>query len=234
MIIHNIPAPTMLFVVAIVSYLLGSLNFALLISRIFSKDDIRKYGSGNAGMTNMLRTYGKKAAIATTAGDFLKAIAAISLARWVFATFGVNPELAGISGTFLYIPGADMIDPGYIAGAAALLGHVFPIYFGFRGGKGVVTTAAVLLAINPLIFLLTVAIFVPLAFITRIVSLASVLGVIFFPAAILTMGLIRGYPPNLWQDVLFCLVISGIVLIKHKENIKRLLAGTEHKFSRKK
>lgn len=201
--------------VIIVSYLLGSLNFGVIVSRVLIKDDVRAHGSGGAGMTNMLRTYGKGPAALTAIGDFLKAVLAIVLARLLFARLGVT-----------------FIDAGYIAGLFVILGHVFPVFFGFRGGKGVITTLGVMLLVNPLVFLIIVVIFVPVAFLTRIVSIASILGAIAYPVLTLILAKILHQPA--FYSVLFASVYMAIVLIMHRANIKRLLNGTENKFGQSK
>jgi glycerol-3-phosphate acyltransferase PlsY len=131
----------------------------------FSGDDIRKYGSGNAGMTNMLRTYGKWPAVFTALGDFLKAVAAVFVAR------ALHGQLAGFP-----------VDAGYLAGIFVIVGHLFPLYFRFKGGKGVMTALGVLVSVNPPVFAIVVVAAVPLIFITRIVSIASISGALVFSA----------------------------------------------------
>ena len=201
--------------ISVLGYLLGSVNFAIIISRVYAKDDVRKHGSGNAGMTNILRTYGKGPAAITALGDLGKTVIAIYLAKWIFANAGMTE-----------------IDPGYIAGLFVILGHVYPVYFGFRGGKGVITTLGVMLIVNPLAFLIIVAIFIPLIFITKIVSLSSVLGAILYPILTYALTSIRG--GALWYNTAFALLYAAIVLYGHRDNIKRLLKGEENKFGQKK
>lgn len=201
--------------VAVISYLLGSISFAVIVSRLFAKDDVRSHGSGGAGMTNVLRTYGKGPAVVTAVGDFSKAVAAIFLSRWLFGFVGIT-----------------YVDAGYIAGLFALLGHVYPLYFGFRGGKGVMTTLGIVLVINPVVFLIIVAIFLPLILITKIVSLASVLGALSYPVITYIMARALNRPPLF--NTLFAAVYAAIILIMHRGNIKRLLNGTEYKFGQKK
>jgi glycerol-3-phosphate acyltransferase PlsY len=167
-------------------------------------------------MTNILRTYGKGPAAVTAAGDFLKSVAAILLARKLF-------EYAGIT----------EIDAGYIAGLFLILGHVYPLYFKFRGGKGVITTLGVMFLVNPLVFLIVLVVFVPLVFITKIVSLCSVLGAIAYP--ILTFA--ESYlsrEASLWYNTGFSALYAAMVLWGHRGNIKRLLKGEEHRFGKKK
>jgi glycerol-3-phosphate acyltransferase PlsY len=201
--------------VAVAAYLLGSVNFAIIVSRLYAKDDVRKHGSGNAGMTNILRTYGKIPAVITALGDLAKTVIAVFLAKWIFARAGI----------------AD-IDPGYIAGLFVILGHVYPVYFGFRGGKGVITTLGVMLIVNPIAFLIIVAVFVPLIFITKIVSLSSVLGAILYPILTYVFTYMQNGPIR--YNTLFALLYAAIVLFGHRDNIKRLLKGEENKFGQKK
>lgn len=202
-------------VAAIAGYLLGSINCAIIISHALKKDDIRNHGSGGAGMTNILRTYGKGMAAVTAIGDFLKAVLAILFARWLFQRLGVGG-----------------VDAGYVAGLFVILGHVYPLYFKFRGGKGVITTLAIMLLVNPIVFLIIVVIFVPLVFITKIVSLSSVLGAIAFPILTYAVAVLRGEPAIL--NTVFAFIYTVVILVMHRGNIKRLLSGTEYKFGQKK
>lgn len=204
-----------LAVVALAAYLLGSVNFGILVSKLFYKDDVRQHGSGNAGSTNILRTYGKKAAIATLLGDMGKGVLAVVLGR---AIFGM-------------IPGA-AIYGGYVAAIFAVLGHLWPIWFGFKGGKGVAVAAGAILASNPLVFLALALVFLALAFTTRIVSLASVAAAACYP---IFTALYCWWKRT---DILFAtvctLIMAGLVIWMHRTNIKRLLNGTEYKFGEKK
>ncbi|MBQ9429275.1 MAG: glycerol-3-phosphate 1-O-acyltransferase PlsY [Clostridia bacterium] len=189
-------------------YLLGSVNFALVISKIFYKDDIRKYGSGNAGMTNMLRTYGKGAALFTLLCDMLKAVISVWFGIFVFGILG-----------------------GYIAGLFCIIGHSFPIYFKFKGGKGVATTAAMILTLDPICFCALFILFILIVLITRYVSLGSIMGMLLYPVLtyrLATWG--KGFP------VLISFLVAVFVIFMHRENIKRLLHHSENKisFSKKK
>ena len=185
----------------VIPYVLGSVNFALVISKVFYKDDIRNHGSGNAGMTNMLRTYGKKAAAATLLCDILKAVLSVWLGLWFFGEIGA-----------------------YIAGMFCVLGHIFPIFFKFKGGKGVATVAAMVLTLNPLAFLILFVIFVIVVATTRYISLGSVLCMLLYPALTYALGGV-GFP------TLFSFAVAAIVIFMHRSNIKRLLNGTENKVS---
>ena len=193
---------------AVIAYLLGSISFAVLVSRLLAKDDVRKYGSNNAGMTNMLRVYGKGPAALTLLGDFFKGVAAVLIGRWLFALFGV-----------------ELFDGGCLAGFFALLGHLYPVYFGFRGGKGVLTSLGIKLIINPMVFAILLVVFLPVLFITRIVSLVSVTGALLYPLVTLLVDMAQQKDPVF--DVLFAALFSVIVIWKHRSNIKRLLNGTE-------
>jgi glycerol-3-phosphate acyltransferase PlsY len=202
-------------VVAALSYLLGSFNFGVIVSKGLEKDDIRGHGSGNAGMTNMLRVFGAKQAALTALGDFAKAVAAVVIARLIFARGGFPTDYAG-----------------YVAGLFVLLGHLFPLYFQFKGGKGVVTMLGVVLVVNPIVFLIVCAIFIPLAFITRIVSLSSILGAISFPLLTLLVRLLQGRP--FLFETLCAVLTGGIIVFVHRGNIRRLLNGTESRIEKKK
>ena len=202
--------------VAVIAYLIGSVSFAVIVSRLGAQDDVRQHGSGNAGMTNILRNYGKKFAAFTAIGDFGKGIVAVLLGRMIFS-------LAGISA----------FDGGYIAALFAVLGHLFPLYFGFKGGKGVLTGLGVMLILNPPVVTVIILLTVPIAWFSKIVSLASVIGYVSFP--ILT-GLYDfwKHSPDIWFNLFFALLISALGLIMHRDNIKRLLNGTEYRFGQKK
>jgi len=201
--------------IAVISYLLGSLNFALILSRQLAGDDIRRHGSGNAGMTNVLRTYGKKMAAATAAGDFVKAMVAIGLSRYIFIRLGIT-----------------ILDAGYPSGLFVILGHQFPLYFGFKGGKAVIVSLAVIVLTNPLVFLIIMVVFVPFVFMVKIVSLASVLGAVAYP--VLTWAVLTWMGRDARYDTICAAVIGAIILFNHRQNIGRLLKGTENKFGSKK
>ena len=157
-------------VVALVSYLLGSVSFAVIVSRIGAKDDVRNHGSGNAGMTNILRSYGKKMAAFTAIGDFGKGVIAVALGRIIFS-------LAGIQG----------IDAGYIAGLFVILGHLYPLFFGFKGGKGVLTSLGAAVIVSPIPFLVIAGIAIPTVFAVKIVSLISVIGFALYPFVVVAV-----------------------------------------------
>lgn len=191
---------------ALIAYILGSFNFALILSKKMYGEDIRNYGSKNAGTTNMARTYGKKAAILTIIGDILKGIVAVFVGYMIIgsATQG-----------------------GYFAGLMCVVGHIFPLFYGFRGGKGVATAAAVILAVNPLVCAVVLGIFLLTVILTRYVSLGSCLAAAVFP--FMTFSFIG---PGL--GFLCAFIMAVLVICKHHSNLHRLAHGQESKFSFKK
>ena len=193
-----------LVVIAISSYLLGSLNFAIIISGKQYKQDIRSFGSKNAGMTNIMRTYGKKAAGLTLLGDALKSMVSCLIGYAIIGQLGA-----------------------YLAGFFCILGHIFPIYYRFKGGKGVVTTAVAILMCHPLAFLILLVIFLIIVLCTKYISLGSIMCVLLYPV-------ILSWFPSGRTFAVFAVLTAVIVVFKHWENIKRLRAGTESKFSFKK
>lgn len=203
---------------AIIGYLLGSINFAIIFSKALYKQDVRTMGSGNAGMTNVLRSFGKKGAIPTLAGDVFKGIAAVLLGRLVF---------------FLLVPQMDTLYGAYIAGIFTIVGHMFPLYFHFKGGKGVATSGGVILALQPLLALILVTVFLLVVLVSKMVSLGSVIGISLYPVVTLVWALLNGTVP-----VVFCTVcsavIAALVVWMHRGNIKRIASGTEYKFGQKK
>ncbi len=205
-------------VVALFSYLIGSCNMAIIISKYHKSKDIRNYGSGNAGMTNMLRTFGAKAAAYTFGGDFFKGALVVALSREATKNF-VLP-----------------FDIGYIAAIFAVVGHIFPIYFKFRGGKGVATAFGAMLVLNWMVFCAIFVGLVPMIFVIRIVSAVSLCGAALYPVlTFLVLYLEGGDPISLIiPDTIFSLVLSGLTFYAHRENIARLRNGTEHFFGDKK
>ncbi len=185
------------------AYLLGSINTSIILSKFFFHEDVRTHGSGNAGATNMLRTYGKKFGAMTLLGDALKAVIAVLIGRLVFGSIGA-----------------------YLAGVFCMLGHVFPIYYRFKGGKGVVVAAVTVLMTNWKVGLILILFFVILVAATKFVSLGSVMCVLVYPILLSRM---LGNDPHL--VLLFAFAITIIVVLKHISNIKRLISGTESKIS---
>ncbi len=206
-------------IVIAVSYLLGSINTAIIISKTMFRDDIRTHGSGNAGLTNMLRTYGKGAAALTLIGDVLKAVLSIAFAGLVFG--------------FGYYSGISLSPVCYIAGLFAVLGHIFPIYYGFRGGKGVLSTAAAALMLAPIPFAILLVIFIAIVAISKYVSLGSVSVAVLFPVFVNGYLKVMGLPiPGLLS--LSTIILAILVVWCHRENLKRISDRTERKISFKK
>jgi acyl phosphate:glycerol-3-phosphate acyltransferase len=188
----------------VVGYLLGSLSFAVLVVRWKTGKDIRSEGSGNAGATNVLRGYGKALAAVVAAADVGKGAAAVLLMRLATA------------------------DPRYAAtaGVAAVLGHVFPIFYGFRGGKGVATAVGVFLALCPVAMLVDLGVFVLVVALTRYVSLASCVAIVLLPPL---AGIFHA--PR--AAIAAAAVVAVIVVWKHRENLERLARGEERKLGRR-
>ncbi len=203
----------------IVPYLFGSLNFSIIISRIFYHDDIRKYGSGNAGTTNMLRTYGKLPAAATLILDMSKGAVSVLFGYLLLGSGGIHVSddivTSSLGGT-------------YLAGLFAVLGHMFPCFYRFRGGKGVATTAVVLLCTCPPVFLILLVIFVVIVVGTKMISLGSVMCMLMCPI------LVNRLDPTHPEGALISILLMLLVVFMHRANIKRIWEGTESKISFKK
>ncbi len=207
-------------VIAVIAYLIGSVNFSILISKKFAGFDLREKGSGNAGTTNTLRTVGKKAALATLVLDILKGIVAVGIAMWVGA------YVKGVENPYILVQ---------IAGLCVILGHTFPIFFGFRGGKGIATSIGVLLLTNWQIGLICVTFGVVLIILTKMVSVGSMAAAVLFPILVLFIGkghfIVEG--PTI-SYVIFSILLAVIVIFNHRANLKRIAEGTENKISFKK
>lgn len=213
--------------VAVISYLIGSINFSIILSKIISGKDIRESGSGNAGATNMLRTHGKKMGVITLLLDVAKGIAAILIAIYIKKIIWNGDVLyeQGVMGDYLEIL-------PYIAGVCVILGHNFPLYFGFKGGKGVATSLGVVLMLDWKVGLIVAVCAVAVMAITRYVSLGSILGGAAYIIAEIVKAVVKG-EYNIIQ--LVCVVIiGGLLIARHHANIKRLLNGTENKLGAKK
>jgi glycerol-3-phosphate acyltransferase PlsY len=187
---------------AVIGYLSGSVNTSLVVGR-FRKVDIRKYGSGNAGVTNTLRILGKSAALLVLAGDILKGIIAC-LAGYL---------AAGKTGSI-------------IGGGFSILGHNWPVYFGFKGGKGVLTSFAVMVFIDWQLALITLGVFLIAVLLTRYVSLGSVAGAVVLPVAAVLLN--RDI-----KNIIFAVLLGLLVIVRHRSNIERLVNGTESRLGRK-
>ncbi len=193
---------------AVAAYLLGSLNSAIIVSKYKFGQDIRNYGSGNAGLTNMHRVYGKDGAIYTLFGDIAKQVVSIL----------IGVILLGQTGA-------------YLAGAFCMIGHIFPIYYKFKGGKGVLTAATMILIIDPMIFAVLFCIFALVLLITRYVSLSSIIAALMYPASLEIASVARtGHGPQFFE-LFFALFVGLLVIYMHRSNIFRIFNNQESKFS---
>lgn len=213
--IWNWQTIVILIVCILAGYLLGSVNFAIIITRLFGKGDIRQYGSGNAGMTNVLRTVGKGAAALTLLGDFCKGIVSVLLLRLLLYF------CAGVT---------DFILGEYLVAYASLLGHVFPLYYKFRGGKGILVSAGAMLILSPWSLLICLLGFLIVTTLTRYVSAGSITAALLYPVANLLVSWLRMGSPD-WLLMLLAVPIALLVVYLHHANIQRLLSGTESKLS---
>ena len=208
-------------IVGIVAYLIGSISFSVIFSKKMAGFDVREKGSGNAGSTNMLRSVGKKAAAITLICDILKGVISISIAMILGKMIqGANKELLV-----------------QIAGIAVVIGHTFPIFFQFKGGKGVATSLGVLLMSNWQIGLICLVFALVLMILTRMVSLGSCGAAVLFP--VLTLFINENYTvltagKKGTTYLVYSIILAAIVLFNHRSNIKRILNGTENRLGSKK
>ena len=204
-------------ITAIIAYLIGSVNFSVILSKKMAGFDVREKGSGNAGTTNMLRSVGKKAAALTLICDVLKGVVAILIAMFIGWAFKVENQSLLVQ----------------IAGIAVVLGHTFPIFFGFKGGKGVATSLGILIMSNWQIGLICLVFGVLLIALTRMVSLGSCAAAVLFP--VLTLFITDNYIVSQGSGYLiYSIILAVIVLFNHRSNIKRIMSGTENRISFKK
>ena len=199
-------------IVSIIAYLLGSISFSIIFSKKFAGFDVREKGSGNAGTTNVLRTVGKKAAILTLICDCLKGVLAVLIA------FIASKIMKNLDGSLLV----------QLAGIFVVLGHTFPVFFKFKGGKGIATSVGVLLMVNWQIGLICLVFALVLMALTRFVSLGSIAAAILFP--VLTVFIHTNYLVN-GNYIIFAIILAVLVVFNHRANVKRLLEGKENKLS---
>jgi glycerol-3-phosphate acyltransferase PlsY len=193
---------------SIIAYLLGSISFSIIVTWLFSRKDIRTFGSGNAGGTNVLRVMGPLPGIITILGDVGKCILAVLVAKY-------------------FLPGGSNAIAMSLAGLFCVLGHMFPVYFGFKGGKGVASSAGMVLALDPRVFLILIAAFAITVIVTRYVSLGSIVGAVAFP-----FGMFIFYDNMI--VTIAALIIASLVIFMHRKNIHKLLSNTENKLTFKK
>ncbi len=217
---------------AVIAYLLGSVNSSIIFTRLFNKQDIRSMGSGNAGLTNVLRSVGVKTAVFTLIFDCAKAGASVwigrELFRYVCIRYSLPPYLAEYG--------------AYLAGLLCVVGHIYPLYFGFRGGKGILSTGAMLAFIDWRVFLVSFAVFAVVVAVTRIVSISSILSAASLPVSSFCFVYFLEYKGGdsalgavplsyVWATTAVMLMLAVLLIWKHKANIVRLKNGTEKKFS---
>jgi len=205
---------SMVMVLTVAAYLMGSLSFAVIVSRVMGLHDPRTYGSQNPGATNVLRSGNKQAAVATLLLDALKGYFPVLLVKWFGPDFGLDDRAVAL------------------VAISAFIGHLWPVFFGFKGGKGVATAAGILFGVEPLLGLATMATWVIVAFFFRYSSLAALAASLFAPAYYLFGDQLA------WQtsqaELLALAVMSGLLLMRHKDNITRLVSGQETKIGAKK
>ena len=195
----------------VLAYLIGSLPSAVWLGQAYHGIDVRDFGSGNAGATNTFRVLGKKAGILVMALDIFKGLTAVTLATvWMQLGFIAESQIVLFK---------------LIFGISAVLGHIFPVYVGFKGGKGVATLLGMVLGINPLVAAICIAVFMIVLLLTKYVSLGSILGTLTFPV----MLLITNIEPNDEILKIFGFTFFVVVLVTHKKNLLRILNGTENK-----
>ena len=202
--------PYLQFFVVVTGYLFGSLPSAVWIGKFFYNIDVREYGSGNAGATNTFRVLGKKAGIPVLFFDILKGWIAVKISFFVADMVGKE----------------EFISLQLTLGAAAIIGHIYPVFAGFKGGKGVATLLGVTLAIHPLSALVGILVFILVLLVTNYVSLSSILAGLSFPLSILIL-----FPASSPTLVLFSLLTPAIILVTHQKNIERLLRKEESKIT---
>ena len=211
-----------MFMTAIVTvigaYLIGSINFAVIFSSIFLKKDVREFGSGNAGTTNMMRMGGALPGILTFVCDALKGFIATMMGKLIFDYIFTKTA----SGWANPVYGA------FICGFICMIGHIFPIFFHFKGGKGVATCVGIFYVLSPISVSVALAVFALMTIITRIVSLSSL------TATVVAIGLtmfLYNHNALFWPQAVFSIATGVMVFLKHSDNIKRLIAGEESKIS---
>jgi glycerol-3-phosphate acyltransferase PlsY len=197
-----------LLVTAVPAYALGSVNGAIITASLFYRKDIREFGSGNPGLTNFYRVFGKGGALLVVAIDAVKTVAPVLFGGFIFERyFGMMLFGQAVTGFFV------------------MVGHCFPAYYGFKGGKGIMAAGAIMIVIDWRIAIISWGTFILITILTRFVSLGSMLGAATFPPALLVLEIGGLY------EFLAMALCAALLIVRHKENIKRLLRGKESKFS---
>lgn len=203
---NSVKTTLFLILVAVVAYLLGGANGAIITSINFLKKDVRNYGSGNAGLTNFYRTFGAQSMVFVILLDAVKTILSVSFGRWIMGLLGY--PVIGI----------------LFAGLCTMLGHIYPPFYSFRGGKGILCSGVIVWMLDWRVGLICCSVFLILVIFTKYVSLGSLLGALCFPAAVWIFGY-QGL------DIILALICALLVIFAHRENIVRLIRGTESKLS---
>lgn len=216
---------TFAFITALTAYLIGSINTSVIISKLIFKKDIREEGSGNAGATNMLRTHGKGMGVITLLLDAFKGVLCVLLANFIGRMMTVEANQALL--TYL-VPSFK-----FIGGLFAVIGHNFPVYFGFKGGKGVATSLGVMLMLNWKVGLIVLAFALVIMIVTRYVSLGSILAAVLYIAVDVSY-MAFSEQRLFWPELLFTVLMAALLIFRHRSNIARLKNGTENKLGKKK
>lgn len=204
-------------ITVIAAYLIGSINFAVIFSKVFLKTDVRNLGSGNAGTTNVMRNGGFLPGALTFLCDALKGFVASYMGYLIFGYMSH------------YTAWAMAIYGAYVCGTACMLGHIFPIFYQFKGGKGVATSVGIFAVCCPIAIVIGLAVFALVAFVSKYVSLASIAATV----TVVTLSIVfYDYYASIYVQAFFILVMGAIVILKHKSNIKRLISGTENKIGK--
>lgn len=207
-------------VAVLTAYIFGSINFAVIFTKVFTHTDVRDYGSGNAGTTNVMRVGGMAPGILTFVCDALKGFVACAVGQWLFSYIFEQ------TGDIWALP----IYGAYICGLACMIGHIFPVFFGFKGGKGVATSVGIFAVCCPIAIILGLTVFAVVLLISRIVSLSSLVATV----VVVVLSIVfksEEYGASWLPQALLAIIMGAIVFIKHSENIKRLIAGKEKKIS---
>ena len=203
----------------VAAYLLGSINFAVIFTKAFNKGDIRDYGSGNAGTTNVMRVGGFLPGMLTFLCDALKGFVSCMLGKLMFDYISQN------SNSWWTLPYVG----AYLCAVACMTGHIFPFFFGFRGGKGVATSVGIFAVCCPIAIVIGLAVFAVITLVSRYVSLGSLIATI----VVITLATVfRNDATPVSVQVVCCLIMAGLIYFKHTDNIIRLIGGTENKIGR--
>ena len=217
----------------IVPYLLCSINPAIIVTKIKSGEDIRKLGSGSAGLTNVLRTQGKGAALIVLLGDVSKGVVSILLIKLVFNLL-MPVDFLDYTGEFWSAMQSCLYLCVWIGALSAVLGHCFPLYYKFKGGKAVLVTVTTGMVINWLPPLLALTVFIIIVALTKYVSLGSIIAAVAYVIFTWLVGVFLWYNPYWYISVIFVGIIAAILILMHRKNIVRLINKTENKLGAKK